>query len=94
MLYRFADFHVPDKSVPHQIDVLHRYLRQRIAVLAQHALANFDHNASIRLCHEGLRFDKRVDETPLMRPVRAYAVVSMNVPTLHDVGLLHSWVHH
>jgi hypothetical protein len=94
ILGRIADFHMPDKSVPDLVDVLHRSLQQRVAVLIQHALLNFDHSASVRLGHEGLGFNKRVDETLLMRPVRAHAVVSMNVSTLHAVGPLHIWVHH
>src|SRR5919199_5442449 len=94
VLSRIADFHVPDKSVPDLVYVLHRSLRQSVAVLVQHALVNFDHSASVRLGPEGLGFNKRIDETPLMRPVRAYAVVSMNVPTLHAVGPLHIWMHH
>src|SRR5215210_1417216 len=92
ILCRIADFHVPDKSVPDLVDVLHRSLRQRIAILIQYALVNFDHSAPVRLGHEGLGFNKRVDETPLMCPIRAHAVVPMNIPTLHAVGPLHIWV--
>ena len=73
ILSRIADFHMPDKSVPDLVDMLHRSLQQSVAVLVQHALVNFDHSASVWLGPEGLGFNKRVYETPLMRSVRAYA---------------------
>src|SRR5262249_50962547 len=48
----------------------------------------------VRLRHERPGFDKRLDETPLMRLVRAYTVVSMDVAPLHAIGPLHGRVQH
>src|SRR5215216_4925958 len=94
VLARIAYFHVPDESVSDAVDVLHPTVRERSAVLVEHALVNLNHDTAVWLCAEGLGFYKRVDEAPLARPICSHAIVSIDVPALHAVGPLHVRVHH
>jgi hypothetical protein len=94
VLARSAYFHVPDESVSDAVDVLHPTVRERTAVLVEHTLVNLNHDTAVWLGTEGLRFDKRVDEAPLARPICSHALVSIDVAALHGVGPLHVRVHH
>ena len=94
VLARIAYFHVPDESVSDAVDVLHLTVQERTAVFVEHALMNLNQDTPVWLGTEGLRFDKRVDEAPLARPICSHAIVSIDVPALHGVGPLHVRVHH
>jgi hypothetical protein len=80
---------MPHESVSDAVDVLHPPVQERTAVLVEHALVNFNQDTPVWLGTEGLGFDNGVDEVPLARPIRADAIVAIDVPALHAVGPLH-----
>lgn len=84
---------MPHESVSDAVDVPHLPVRERTTVFVEPALANLDHDTSVRLATKGLGFDDRVDKAPLARPIRTHTVVSVNIPTLHAIGPLHVLVH-
>ena len=77
--------HAPDETVLDQVYVLDKLVYHNVSGQVADDLANVDRYPPVLVGLEAQRFNVRVDQLPLARPVVADTAVTVNVPALHSV---------